>query len=147
MKKPVFIILASILVLSSFQKTTADAYSLTVEVKQLRNSKGVVQFALYNKDGSIPDEHYKNYYKISKGRISDQASTITFKNIPSGKYAISILHDENQNGQIDKGFILPKEGIGFTNINAISLSNRPNFTKASFDLYKNKRMRVKIIYF
>ncbi len=146
MKKPVFIILASILVLSSFQKTTADAYSLTVEVKQLRNSKGVVQFALYNKDGSIPDEHYKNYYKISKGKILDQASTITFKNIPSGRYAINILHDENQNGKIDKGFILPIEGIGFSNFQAISPLNRPNFLKASFDLVQSKKIKIKVIY-
>jgi uncharacterized protein (DUF2141 family) len=43
-------------------------YSLTIDVKNLRNAKGIVQFALYNKDGSIPDEDYENYYKIIKGR-------------------------------------------------------------------------------
>lgn len=77
--------------LFSFAKPNADTYSLTIEVKNLRNAKGVVQYALYNKDGSIPDEDYENYYKILKGEIVNGSSTITFKKIPSGKYAVNNL--------------------------------------------------------
>ena len=40
--------------LYAFAKPNAETYSLTIDVKNLRNEKGVVQFALYNKDGSIP---------------------------------------------------------------------------------------------
>ena len=134
------------LTLYSFSNPNADTYSLTIEVKNLRNAKGVVQFALYNKDGSIPDEDYENYYKILKGEIVNNSSTITFKNIPSGKYAVNILHDENKNGKIDKGFILPIEGIGFSNFQSIGLTNRPNFSKASFDVKENKTISVKVIY-
>ncbi|HRP02962.1 MAG TPA: hypothetical protein PLE30_09990 [Candidatus Kapabacteria bacterium] len=36
-----------------------DEYGLTIEVENLRNSKGVLQVALYNKGGSIHDEDYK----------------------------------------------------------------------------------------
>ena len=134
------------LTLYSFAKPNAETFSLTVDVKNLRNEKGVVQFALYNKDGSIPDEDYENYYKIVKGEIVNGSSTITFKNIPSGKYAVNILHDENKNGKIDKGFILPIEGIGFSNFRSIGLTNRPNFSKASFELKENKTINVKVIY-
>ena len=73
----------------SFANPNADTYSLTIEVKNLRNAKGVVQFALYNKDGSIPDEDYENYYKILKGEIVNGSSSITFKNILSEKYAVN----------------------------------------------------------
>ena len=134
------------LTLYSFANPNADTYSLTIEVKNLRNAKGVVQFALYNKDGTIPDEDYENYYKILKGEIVNGSSSITFKNIPSGKYAVNILHDENKNGKIDKGFILPIEGIGFSNLKSIGLTNRPNFSKASFELKENKTINVKVIY-
>ena len=78
------------LTLYSFANPNAEKYSLTIKVKNLRNPKGIVQFALYNKDGSIPDEDYENYYKILKGEIVNGSSTITFKNIPSGKYAVNI---------------------------------------------------------
>ncbi|MCX6185779.1 MAG: DUF2141 domain-containing protein [Bacteroidetes bacterium] len=142
----ILIAFALSLTLYSFAKPNADTYSLTIEVKNLRNAKGVVQFALYNKDGSIPDEDYENYYKILKGEIVNNSSTITFKNIPSGKYAVNILHDENKNGKIDKGFILPIEGIGFSNFQSIGLTNRPNFSKASFEVKENKTISVKVIY-
>jgi len=39
------------LTLYSFANPNADTYSLTIEVKNLRNAKGVDQFVLYNKDG------------------------------------------------------------------------------------------------
>ncbi|MCL4817062.1 MAG: DUF2141 domain-containing protein [Flavobacteriales bacterium] len=123
-----------------------NTYQLTVQVNDLKNNKGVVQFALYNKDGSIPDEDYENYYKIVKGEIVNGSSTITFKNIPTGKYAVNILHDENKNGKIDKGFILPIEGVGFSNFQTIGFSNRPNFSKASFEVKENKSINVKVIY-
>lgn len=132
--------------LYSFAYPNAETYSLTIEVKNLRNAKGIVQFALYNKDGSIPDEDYENYYKILKGEIINGSSMITFKNIPSGKYAVNILHDENNNGKIDKGFVLPIEGVGFSNYQSIGLTNRPNFSKASFELKEEKTINVKVIY-
>ena len=120
--------------------------TLTVKVEKLQNSKGVVQFALYNKDGSIPDEDYKNYYRLEKAKIVNGKSDITFKNLPKGKYAVNILHDENNNSKIDKGLLLPKEGIGFSNYQTIGLRNRPNFSKASFELNADKTVEVKVIY-
>lgn len=136
----------SLLTLSSFNNQKGETYSLTVEVKDLQNSKGVVQFALYNKDGTIPDEDYKKCCKILKEKIQNGSSKVTFSNLPVGRYAINILHDENENGEIDKGFILPIEGIGFSNYQSIGLTNRPNFSKASFELKENKTISVKVIY-
>ncbi|MGB5437669.1 MAG: DUF2141 domain-containing protein, partial [Maribacter sp.] len=65
---------------------------------------------------------------------------------PKGRYAINVLHDENEDGKIDKGLILPTEGIGFSNYTNIGLSNRPNFSKASFELHSDSRVSVKMIY-
>lgn len=136
----------SLLTLSSFNDQKGETYSLTVEVKDLQNSKDVVQFALYNKDGTIPDEDYKKCCKILKEKIQNGSSKVTFNNLPLGKYAVNILHDENENGEIDKGFILPIEGVGFSNYQSIGLTNRPNFSKASFTLDSDKKISIKIIY-
>lgn len=134
------------LVFTAFSDSYAQSYSLTIKVENLRNSEGIVQFALYNKEGSIPDKNYEKYFKILKGEIDSTTATVTFKNLPSGKYAVNILHDENKNGEIDKGFILPIEGIGFSNFESIAITNRPNFSKASFELNENKSINIKIIY-
>ena len=135
------------LILMSLNRSSPQAtYSLTVKVKDLRNSKGVVQFTLYNKDGTIPDEKFKNYYKQEIGEITNKTSSITFKNLPKGKYAINVHHDENKDKKIDKGWIMPIEGIGFSNFKSIGFSNRPNFKKASFYLDEYVTKTVDVIY-
>jgi len=135
-----------LLIITSFSNQAEKTFSLTVNVEKLRNSEGIVQFALYNKEGSIPDEDFKKCYKIVKANIVNGSSTVTFHGVPSGKYAVNILHDENNNGKIDKGFILPKEGIGFSNFKTIGLSNKPSFLKASFDFNSDKIIKVTIVY-
>lgn len=45
-----------VFVFSGFNWQKEETYSLTVEVLGLRNSNGVVQFALYNDEDSFPDE-------------------------------------------------------------------------------------------
>ena len=135
------------LILSSFIRQKEETFTLTVQVKDLRNSKGTVLFALYNREDAFPDEHYKKYLRKLSGEIVNGAASVTFKNLPSGKYAVNILHDENENGKIDKGIILPKEGIGFSKYEKIGLGNKPDFSKASFELVSNMKIKIKVIYF
>ncbi len=145
MKKIVILLITTIL-LSFTVKNNEEVYSLTIQVKGLRNSNGVIQFLIYNKEGSIPDEKFKKYFKKNIAAIYDKTSTITFNNLPKGRYAINILHDENKNGKIDKRFILPIEGIGFSNYTSIGLTNKPKFSKASFELNSDKEINIKVIY-
>ena len=126
--------------------TAQELYTLKVSTKNLRNNKGVVQFSIYNTPNSLPDEKFKKYFKQKTASIINNTSSITFK-LPKGIYAVNILHDENKNGQIDKGFMLPIEGVGLSNYKTINLFNRPNFKDASFKLNKNKNINIKINYF
>jgi len=147
--KTIIIIFKSLLVivlLSSFNNQKEEKCTLTVEVKDLRNSNGSVLFALYNREDAFPDEHYKKYFKKLTGKIVNGESSVTFKNLPAGKYAVNILHDENNDGKIKRGIILPKEGIGFSNFQSIGISNRPSFSKASFNVLTDKMIKVNIIY-
>ena len=125
---------------------TTTGFSLTVEVDKLRNSTGTVLFALYNREDAFPDEHYTKYLKKLTSKIVNGSASVTFENLPAGKYAVNILHDEDNNGKIKKGLILPKEGIGFSNFQSIGFSNRPSFEKASFNLSGDTKIKIKIIY-
>ena len=127
--------------------TASGTASLQVQIDDLRNTNGVVQVAIYNQDGTIPDENYQNHYQLKTSEIFNNSVTVTFDNLAYGTYAINAIHDENNNGQVDKGFILPKEGIGFSNYTSINLSNRPNFKDASFNLPKDMTIKVTMIYF
>jgi len=148
MKKSILIIQVFVILVlfSSFQKHKEKTYPLTVKVMDLRNPKGVVLFALYNTEDSFPDEHYKKYYRKLTAKIANGTSTVTFENLPVGRYAVNILHDEDGDGKIKKGIILPKEGIGFSNFESLKITNRPTFKKAAFDFSRESGMEVKIIY-
>ena len=135
-----------IILLTSFHDPVQEKFNLTIDVKELRNSKGTVVFALYNREDAFPDEHYKKYLKKLTGKIVNGSSSVTFENLPAGRYAVNILHDEDNDGKIKKGIILPKEGIGFSNYQTIGFSNRPSFSKASFNLLNDKKIEIRIIY-
>ncbi|MDO9276839.1 MAG: DUF2141 domain-containing protein [Lutibacter sp.] len=149
MIKKIALLLTVFALLSFSVSITEETYSLTVKAAGFRNSKGEVLFALYNKDGSIPDEKYEHYFKKGISQIDKNGTaTYTFKNLPKGNYAVNILHDENKNGKIDKKFMLPmpSEGIGFSNYESIGMSNRPKFSKASFEVSGNLSKVIKVIY-
>ncbi len=124
----------------------ANAATLTVVAKGLKNSKGVVQFSLYNKDGSIPDKKLNKYYKMQRVAISNNKAVAIFTNLPEGRYAVSVFHDENSNGKIDKGLLMPIEGVGLSNFKSVNLFNLPNFKKASFLLDRDKKIVINMIY-
>ena len=118
--KALFIGLLMLIPIGTFiQAADTKGSSLTVSVNKLRNSNGNVLFALYNTEDAFPDEHYKKYYKILRGKIENGSSLVIFENLPPGKYAVNILHDEIKDGKIQRRFILPLEGIGFSNFQSI----------------------------
>lgn len=141
-----FALIASCILLFSTGVFSQETYSLSVEVKNLRNSEGKVLFAIYNKDGTVPDQKLEKYFKKKVAVIDSKSAEVTFYNLPKARYAIFILHDENENGEIDKRFLLPLEGVGYSNYNDIGLRNRPNFKDASFVLKEDSSTEVKIIY-
>ena len=73
--------------------------------------------------------------KVSTGKVvkvEDKEMQITFADIKPGNYAVSVLHDENQNKDLDQGKLgIPKEGYGFSN-NVMGVMGPPSFRKARF---------------
>ncbi|MEQ3676106.1 MAG: DUF2141 domain-containing protein [Dokdonia sp.] len=146
--KTLLYILFSCLVFIPHNSTTLKGHTLTVTIENLKNTNGTLIFSLYNSEGSLPDEKFKRYYKIKNTEIENRNAKVVFNNLPEGSYAVTVLHDENNNGKIDKKFMLPlpKEGVGFSNYIDFGLSNRPNFKDASFNLNSDKTIIVKVIY-
>jgi uncharacterized protein (DUF2141 family) len=99
---------------------------LTVEIANLKNSKGQVFFQLM-------DENQKELKGI-KADIKNNTCTIEVTNLKPGKYGFRYFHDENGNGAMDKSMLgIPKEGFGFSN-NAKATFGPPSFDKWVFNL-------------
>jgi uncharacterized protein (DUF2141 family) len=125
----------------------SENYNLTIQIDNLKNNNGEILISLFNDPSKFPDESLTKYYKQISIKIEDKKVKYTFENLPKDRYVVSILHDENINKKIDKGFILPNEGIGVSNYKKINLFNRPNFNGANFILDRNKHIEIDINYF
>ena len=56
---------------------------------------------------------------------------LRFADLPSGEYAIALIHDENGNGRLDTRLGLPIEGVGFSR-NPRLMFGPPKFAAARF---------------
>ncbi|MFT6065681.1 MAG: hypothetical protein ACJAQX_001555, partial [Polaribacter sp.] len=61
MKK--LVILSMFVFYTVISNSNTDSYALTIKTEDLKNSEGTMVFALYNKDGSIPDQKFKKYFR------------------------------------------------------------------------------------
>ncbi len=122
-------------ILTSFNRIKKEE-GLSIVITNLRNNKGHVLVSLYNGAEGYPDKPEK---AIRKGRliVKDNSAWVKFTGLPAGKYAVAILHDENDDQKMNTNFFgLPKEGYGFSN-NVMGTFGPPSFTKASFSINTN----------
>lgn len=127
------------------QKTNEN-YSIVVKVEGTRNSKGVVRVALFNSEKGFPSDGQKAFKNISVP-AKEGVVQLTVDNLPAGNYAISLLHDENENGVLDTNVVgYPKEGYGASN-NNLPAFRAPNFKEAAFEVKAPKQeLRISLRY-
>lgn len=117
------------IMLSSFYHPAETGIKVTIT--NLRNNKGHVLISLFKEGVGYPDKPDKAFRK-TKLAISDHKTAVLFTDLPSGNYAIAILHDENDDQKMNTNFFgLPKEGYGFSN-NVMGTFGPPSHSKASF---------------
>lgn len=90
------------------------AGELIVEVGAVRSPLGQVRVALYDQaEMFLKPEGMR--MAIAKP-ASRGAMSVRFTDLPEGRYAVALYHDENGNGKLDSNLIgIPKEGTAFSN--------------------------------
>ena len=119
--------------------------TIHVTVTDLRSAKGEVHACLAPNKMSFPD------CESGQGRTltlpASQRLEFDFANVPQGRYAIALLHDENANGKIDKALMIPREGFGFSRDAPVRMGP-PSFKDAAFDVNAkgvNQSIRMRYI--
>jgi uncharacterized protein (DUF2141 family) len=119
------------------------ANNISVEVKNLRGD-GKLYIGLFNRAKS-----FKNISETYRNMVLDINSSslkVIFRNIPNGVYAISLFHDKNGNGILDRNlFGIPIEGYGFSN-NIHPIFRGANFEESKFELGGDKDMVIEMEY-
>lgn len=105
---------------------------LTVRVERVKTDKGPVLCDLFNAADGFPGAS-----PIIGGSIRLEASAepvCTWRDLPAGSYAVSVIQDENANGSLDMNtFGVPTEGYGASN-NVLPATSAPRFADSSVSL-------------
>lgn len=90
----------------------ASAAPLTVDVPNVKSASGQVRV-----DVCVEGEFLKDSCGFfGKAAAKAGTVTVTVPDVPPGRYAVQIYHDENGDGKLARGmFGMPKEGYGFSN--------------------------------
>lgn len=126
-------LLLLLLPLASLARSAEDppAATLTVRVTDLRNHKGDLIFGVFKSEAGFPSEKDRSV----NWQVKPAGSNVVFTAmLAPGKYAASVLHDENRNGRMDRDAVgIPLEGYGVTN-NPKPAFRAAHFEEARFDL-------------
>ena len=119
---------------------------LTVRVVDCRNKKGHLRLGVFDRSAGFPGERGSaTLWKSIPANSEDRSFAVE---LPPGRYAVVVLHDENGNKKLDRNFIgIPTEGYGVTN-NPKPRTRAATYGEAAFDLSADgAEKKVSIQYF
>ena len=127
-----------------YKQAKTETVSITVTVEDIRSNSGSVGIALYEEGADFPDGEPLKAESISlRGSGSVE---YTFEDVPAGDYAVAVMHDENDNGDMDfNEYGMPMEGFGFSN-EAMGDMGPPDFDMAAFTADEDTDISVSLIY-
>lgn len=125
----------------------ASAGEVIITITDLRSTKGVVRACMTTKEDIFP-RCIKDPASHRTVVPAGEEVEIRFDGVEPGKYAIALLHDENDNGKADRALgMMPKEGYGFSRDAKVRMGP-PKFKDAVFDIGDGtERLTIKMRYF
>lgn len=133
--KSVIQVIASLFV---FSVSVSFAQTLTINISGIRNNQGALCIGIYTSSRQFETDQPFRRLVVTKERVKDGKIAVIVKDLPSGKYGIAVLDDENNNGKMDYGLLLPAEGCGFSNYRHAGM-RRPRFEDFSFILMSSEQ--------
>jgi uncharacterized protein (DUF2141 family) len=120
---------------------------IIVNVRNFRSSDGHILLVMFNREQDFPDKSKNAVFKDKK-KASKSGVRFTIPDMDYGEYAITVVHDANDNGDLDTNwFGLPIEGFGTSN-NAPANFGPPKYKKAKFRVESPEtRQSIKLKYF
>ncbi|GAB7552299.1 DUF2141 domain-containing protein [Novosphingobium resinovorum] len=112
--------------------TAPQNTDVSVSVTDMRSAKGQVLACLTTRPDAFPDcEKDPQARKLTVPAASDLH--LDFGAVPQGRYAVSLIHDENGNGKLDTRLMIPREGYGFSRDAPVRMGP-PKFAQAAFEV-------------
>jgi uncharacterized protein (DUF2141 family) len=115
--------------LSAVAPVQASARDLFVLVSGIESARGEISCALYNESKGFPQDD-DGVVDTVRLPAAEGLLTCIFRDVEPGRYAVSVVHDENGNQKLDTNFMgFAKEPWGVTN-NVRPDRRSPKFNEA-----------------
>ncbi|MEE4451926.1 DUF2141 domain-containing protein [Novosphingobium resinovorum] len=135
---------AGVLLALTAANAPPDAH-VSVAVTDMRSARGQVLACLTARADAFPDCRKDPLARKLTVPASD-AAVLDFGAVPAGRYAVSLIHDENGNGKLDTRLMIPREGYGFSHDAPVRMGP-PSFRSAAFDVgAENVRLAIRMRY-
>lgn len=139
MKRTIAITLLMLTIGLSAQ-TNGGKNSVTVTIENVKNTDGILMVTLFSKEADWLKRGDLKKVKISK----EGTVKVTFENVSNGIYAVSVIHDENNNLDLDSNsFGIPNEPYGFSN-NARGMFGPPSFEESQFNVSGDTSISLRV---
>jgi uncharacterized protein (DUF2141 family) len=140
---------AAFFTLATGSLSAASAADLTITVNSLRNSDGIVLLCVFSQESSDPAvfPDCKKGKPVREGKAAIKGGEVVFNytGLKDGIYGVAVIHDENNNGELDTNFLgIPTEGIGISN--NPKLLGKPTFSEAKFQLTGKMQITISAKY-
>jgi len=133
-------LLMMILLLAGIESQAGDNQGrLVVKVTNLGDLKGQVMVGLFDKE----DNFLKKPIKGVSAKATVEGQELVFENLPFGEYAVSVIHDENENGELDTFLVIPTEPYGFSN-NVMGKFGPPSFEQSKISFKNDTSIEIKL---
>lgn len=130
---------------SAMIQAPAASGTVVVTIMGVRNAVGRVRVALFNRAAGFPEDGSAACRAVV-ARISDGQAEVRFEDLPLADYAVSMYHDENDDGELNRRlFGIPREGYGVSN-NVVHAMRAPTFEEARFRLDSTTRAITSVHY-
>jgi uncharacterized protein (DUF2141 family) len=98
-------------VLLALALADAATGAITITVGNVRSARGQVVVDVCPQERFLADGCVHHVAAPAR----QGTTVITVPGVPAGEYAVQAFHDENGNGEVDRGmFGIPREGVGFS---------------------------------
>ena len=112
----------------------AASQTLHVTIKNIQApAKGIIRIAIFSNEKGYRAEKDFIAANYEKKNLKNGTMTVEIP-VKKGVYGITVLDDENNNGQMDYNLLgIPKEGFGFSNFKLTKM-RKPKFEDFSFQV-------------
>lgn len=136
-----FLIITNIFLQEKEDLTKENKAKITVNINNFESNEGQAIVTLFDSK----ENWLKNPVDRKLVKITNNSSTVVFDSLDFGTYGVSVIHDDNDNSEMDTNFLgMPSEDYGFSN-DAEPSFGPPSWEDAEFSVDKPEiRIDIKI---